>query len=215
MDKFHNEKNQLITAKERIRKEDLRKYLVENLSHFPKGAVFRLYTGHHHEKLDGGKVKIGESDSRLVAEYNDLIESFENECDEECKECEECKVFHAWKLGEYKFDSVNPLSTEKKNGEYKLRKSTKISLQVQFDAISKSDVPNVIIFASCYSYYSEIKTIMISCGLISAVALATERGDITRGEYFICDPEQRAFLAVVSQSGKKDFIITGTYFFQI
>ena len=215
-DKFHNEKNQLISAKEAIRSKDLRKYLVENLSHFPKGAVFRLYTGHHHhEKLDGGKVKIGESDSRLVAEYNDLIESFENECVDNCKECEECKFFHAWELGEYTFDSVNSLSTEKKNGEYKLRKSAKKTLQLHFDEISKSDVPNVIIFASCYSYYSEIKTIMISCGLISAVAVTTERGDITRGKYFICDPEQRAFLREVSQSGKKDFIITGTYFFQI
>ena len=64
MDKFHNEKYQLISAKEAIRSEDLRKYLVENLSHFPKGTVFSLFTGQHHEKLES-KVKIGKPDSRL------------------------------------------------------------------------------------------------------------------------------------------------------
>ena len=211
MSKFHHEKYQIITAKERISKEDLRKYLLEELSHFPKGTVFRLFTGHHHEKLEN-KVNIGKSDSKLVAEYNDMIEQiFEvNKCEKNCKECEECKFFHDWKLGEYKFDLVKSLSTHKKNGEYKLRSSAEIGLQVQFEDISKSNTPNVIIYASCYSYFSEIKTIMLSCGLISAVAVASERGKITRGKYFVCDPEQRAFLKAVSQSSKKDFIIIGT-----
>ena len=208
MNKFHNEKNQIVTALKPIRPEDLKEYLAKNLTYFPKGTIFRLFTGHHHKKVEDDKVEIGKSDSKLVSAYNDMIESFENECDKNCKECEKCKFFHAWILGKYIFDSVKPLSTDKKSGKYKLRPSAKKSLKVEFDNISRSDVPNVIIFASCYSYFSEIKTIMISCGLISAVAMSSERGDITGGKYFVCDPEQRTFLKAVSESS-----ITGTYFF--
>ena len=212
MSKFHNEKYQIITALDSIRSEDLRKYIVENLSNFPKGTVFRLFTGHHHKKVEDDRVDIGKSDSKLVSAYNDMIESFENECEKNCKDCEQCKVSQAWNLDEYRFDLVKSLSTELKNGKYELRTSAKKCLRVEFDNISRSDVPNTIIFASCYSYFSEIKTIMQSCGLISAVALSSERGDITKGKYYVCDPEQRDFLKAVSQGGFKDFIITGNFF---
>ena len=211
MNKFQNEKNQIITALDSIRSQDLRKYIVENLNNFPKGTVFSLFTGHHHKKVEDDRVDIGKSDSKLVSAYNDMIESFEKECEKNCKDCDQCKFVQAWNLGKYSF-SVKPLSTEEKNGKYELRIGAKKSLQNEFDNISRSDVPNTIIFASCYSYFSEIKTIMQSCGLISAVAVSSERGDITKGKYYVCDPEQRDFLKAVSQGGFKDFIITGNFF---
>ena len=185
-----NDRTKIITALDSIGGEDLRKYLVENLSNFPKGTVFSLFTVHHHKKVEDDRVVIGKSDSKLVSAYNDMIESFEKECEKNCKDCDQCKLVQAWNLGKYSC-SVKPLSTEEKNGKYELRINAKKSLQNEFDNISRSDVPNTIIFASCYSDFSEIKTIMQSCGFISSVAVSSERGDITKGKYYVCDPEQR------------------------
>ena len=42
--------------------------------------------------------------------------------------------------------------------------------------------------------------------------MSSERGDITKGKYYVCDPEQGDFLKAVSQGGFKDFIITGNFF---
>ena len=43
---------EIITAKESIKEDDLRDYILENLSTFEKGSKFVIFGGHHHMKTD-------------------------------------------------------------------------------------------------------------------------------------------------------------------
>ena len=94
--------------------------------------------------------------------------------------------------------------------KYTLLKSSRNSIQMKFNDLLKASQPHVLIFASCFSYESEINDILRSCGLLSALIVSAERGAITGGNVFKLDEEQQKFLQKISNDKSiKDVIIHG------
>ena len=93
--------------------------------------------------------------------------------------------------------------------KYELTQTSKESISKKFEEIKESKEPHVIIYSSCWSYYSQITQIMRSCGLLSAVALKKDRGEITTGQIFQLTDNQKDTLDKVAKEKKKDVIITG------
>ena len=89
---------------------------------------------------------------------------------------------------------------------------SKESISKKFEEIKESKEPHVIIYSSCWSYYSQITQIMRSCGLLSAIALKKDRGEITTGQVFQLTDNQKETLDTVAKEKKKDVIITGKDF---
>ena len=77
----------------------------------------------------------------------------------------------------------------------KLQRSSVKTLQLKSQEILESKSPNVVIFGSCYTYYSIVKSIMTAYGLFSALAVAAEKGQCTDGLSFEFDDQQRDLLS--------------------
>ena len=94
-----------------------------------------------------------------------------------------------------------------------LDKNAEILIHQAFKELCESDNPNVIIFASCYSFYSEIKQLMRSAGLLSVVAMQEDRGEISFGKIFKLGQEQKQVLDEVAGNKKiKDIVLKGKDF---
>ena len=99
--KFHSEKNVIITANVEIDDAELETYLKENLNTFPKGSVFFTLAGHHHSKnKETGEVLIDKKDADLVDSFGSCLDRIIEECEEKqcvnnCQLCEKCHEFHS------------------------------------------------------------------------------------------------------------------------
>ena len=96
--------------------------------------------------------------------------------------------------------------------KYTLLESSRNSIQMKFNDLLKASQPHVLIFASCFSYESEINDILRSCGLLSALIVSAERGAITGENVFKLDEEQQIFLQkIANDKSIKDVIIYGKF----
>ena len=84
-------------------------------------------------------------------------------------------------------------------------------LRLKFLDMLMLNRPQVFIFASCWSYYSEINQILQSIGIFSALRVSKERGDLTMEKLFGLNDEQKDFLKFVANNDKKDIIVAGMY----
>ena len=112
---------------------------------------------------------------------------------------------------------IDPLQAMKTdglgNGKFRLDKNAEILIHQAFKELCESDNPNVIIFASCYSFYSEIKQLMRSAGLLSVVAMQEDSGEISFGKMFKLGQEQKQVLDEVAGNKKiKDIVLKGKDF---
>ena len=70
-----------------------------------------------------------------------------------------------------------------------------------------------MIFGSCYTYYSIVKSIMTAYGLFSALAVAAEKGQCTDGLSFEFDDQQKNLLTrFVQVLSKMKFILINNVF---
>ena len=95
--------------------------------------------------------------------------------------------------------------------KYELTQTSKESISKKFEEIKESKEPHVIIYSSCWSYYSQITQIMRSCGLLSAIALKKDRGEITKGQVYQLNDDQKETLDTVTKEEKKDVILSGKH----
>ena len=205
----------IITLKNTVTAKEVEKYLLKNLNKFPKHSIFMMLAGHHHEKKDG-IVTVAKPDNFLVGAFSSTFDRVINECEKacskNCEKCKKCQEFHphsdecvdfckpcTWQEKEYEMGEVIPLYTIKiEENKFGLTKSAKIAIKRKFENLLKSDKPHVMIFASCFSHYSEINHVLRSSGLVSCLLVAKERGDITLGQAYHLDKEQQDFLKVVA-----------------
>ena len=221
-EKFHNERNVIITTKDEIIANDVEEYLKKNLQHFPKGAKFIVFCGHHHRCDDQGNVHIGKTESGIVAQYDSIFENVIQDCSQPCEnkcgQCEKCLYFNIWQEKAFKMGFVIPIFTkEDEDGKYHLNQRSKNVIKFFSQDLMKTDSPHVVIFGSCHSQKSEIKHLMRSSGLFAAICMATDRGEITCGKLFELDPEQQDMLnTIVNDLNIKDVILSGEamYIFQ-
>ena len=212
----HCDRN-VITFKKEIRVTDVETYLNRHLCDFPKNSRFVVFCGIHTTQAG----ELSSSHSKFVADYqamfDRIIEYWEKPCEKQCQQCLQCQNYsqnhHLWmeKNFEKGLGIVIPLfSIKNKHGNYCLLRSAKNSLRMKFEELIESQEPYVLIFASCYSYRSKIKHILRSSGLISAVMTSADQGDITNGNFFQLDKDQKKFLNEIANDCElKDVIIFG------
>ena len=95
--------------------------------------------------------------------------------------------------------------------KYELTQTSKESISEKYEEVKESKEPHVIIYSSCWSYYSQITQIMRSCGLLSAIALKKDRGEITKGQVYQLNDDQKEILDTVTKEEKKDVILSGKH----
>ena len=93
------------------------------------------------------------------------------------------------------FDEVQILNTEVgQDSKYHLTAESIRSIKEVCEECSQLENANVIIFASCFSFFSEIKHIMRSSGLLSVVSMKEDRGDISFSKVFKLGNDQNEVL---------------------
>ena len=99
MSVFNSERNVIITANEEINAANLECFLEKNFNKFHIGSRVFIMAGLHHKKGDGGVVKVGESDSDLIGQFNSsmerIIKKCKKPCQDDCSKCIHCSELHA------------------------------------------------------------------------------------------------------------------------
>ena len=160
--RFENVERTIITFKGKIGHTDvehlIQRYVQQKIWH--KKSQIVVLCGHHHKERNG-EVVLGETDLKLFANCHASIH------DRLCKKDYWKKT---WKEQEYRYHvqyiatkESNP--TKKEEAKYELIETSIQSLQELFEDVLESKKPYVLIFASCHSYYSELKSLMSAYGL--------------------------------------------------
>ena len=107
---------------------------------------------------------------------------------------------------------MNSIEHVLEEGKYILDENSKHKLKTEFERVLSLDKPIVLILASCWSFNSEISTILRAVGLYSAITLLEDRGDISAGNMFRLDKDQKYLLQSIAYNETiKDVIINGRY----
>ena len=170
-------------------------------------------------------IYVGNFDPTIVENYKAMFDSIKNCCETlcelgedniDCGGCIQCKTVRdkgaLWKQKNFEMDErfVLPIKTKEENGKFELEPDSISLIKKTFDDLISSDIPHVFIFASCWSFFSEINSVLRASGLLSTLSLSKERYDITEGKMFKLNEDQKHLLELaVNNDGKKDFILGG------
>ena len=216
---WHNDRNIIITAKKQVNAQQCFQYLRKNMSSFSKESKFFIITGHHHDGLDESNVAVvGATDSGLNVGIASAWECLNKELKEKCKndncgkKCDNC----VWQDKQFSIErfSVDTNDYDNEDGINKPSETSLGELNEKFEDLRLSRKPVVFVYASCWSHYSPINTILRAHGLYAVLTLKKERSDLTIEHVFKLDKEQEEYLKMVVDDSqtKKDLIIAGKYF---
>ena len=98
-----------------------------------------------------------------------------------------------------KYDlKVIQLYTEKqKDKTYKLSNYSKYDLIKLSKELRQAKHSSALIFASCFTFYSEIKELMIANGVLAALNISKDRVEITEGKAYQLDEQQQEIIDTV------------------
>ena len=229
MDKFNSNQNVIITSNNQISPPEVEEYLIENMAEFPSGSKFTILCGHHHRLKDNrnprfSTIEIDERDDSSVYHFKSVLSNIVTYCEGRCKrndpncECVHCKTYEKccqiWKEKQFKVSAndVLPIFTEQVDDRFFVDEESRDRIKKSVKELITSEVPHVLIFASCWSHYSEINQILCSSGLFSVLSLSKDRHDITEGKIFKLNNDQRKLIELVCDDHnqkKKDFILIG------
>ena len=231
MDKFNSNQNVIITSNNQISPPEVEEYLIENMAEFPSGSKFIIMCGHHHRLKDNSNprfstIEIDERDDSSVDHFKSVLSNIVTYCEGLCKrnnqncECVHCMTFkkccQIWKEKQFKLsaDDVLPIFTKQVDDRYFVDEDSRDRIKKSVKELITSEAPHVLIFASCWSHYSEINRILCSSGLFSVLSLSKDRHDITKGKIFKLNNDQRKLIELVCDDHnqkKKDFILIGEF----
>ena len=204
--KFHVENDVIITTKDEIDVEEVFNFLRGRLSEFRDESQFVVICGFHTSKSG----EIGQIDHDLTYDYQEMFERFHN-----AKKNPE--VFKIVQEKRFQMGSVFPVGSirdwSQKNEVYLISEQSKSQIKIKFEEIKETQKPIVLIVASCWSYWSQISTLLQLNGIFSVLNISEERCKLTAGRLFRLHDEQKNFLKFLTQNlGIKDIIIYGNYF---
>ena len=204
-EKFHVENNVVITSKDEISVQHVFNYLSKNLDKFKVGSEFVVICGVH----GSSKGELKEYDEDFWYDYEAMFKWFKNHK----KYGKQAKVVEE---RQYKMESVIEVDSVEhgmQKGRFMLTESSKVAIRNEFERVISLNRPIVLILASCWSFCSEISNILRSTGLLSALNLLEERGQITIEKLFKLDDGQKDLLrSVINNPTIKDVIIFGKNF---
>ena len=92
---------------------------------------------------------------------------------------------------------IVPIFSEKIPGDgsnYELSALSKDDLTRLSKKLCNQSRPSMLLFASCYSYFSEITDILRGNGVVAALNIIKDKGDISQGRLFQLDSKQREII---------------------
>ena len=186
-EKFHFEKNTIVTSTTNINKSDVEKYIVENLDNFREGSHFIVMCGFH----GSPEGKLLEYDPDFMSQYKSMFNSINRKHENKIKE------------RKYLMGQTIVLSPVPKKGLYDLAPSDKNEILMKFkNDFVKKDAPYVFILATCHSYINEVNNILRSYGLYAALRISEDRGELTNGRIFQLDEGQKHVLQKIVEDHK-------------
>ena len=203
--KFHSHNCSFITATDAISAGDLKEELKTRIlqGEFLPGTEFVMISGIHHGVNPYGEVVLGRTDAVLTqgfyyGVFNALAQL-------------EGKTLGSRLWKEMNFDRslitiTNAEEFDMKTFQvrYYLSEITKEDLKKLADKLIEQNRPIVVIFASCFSYHSEIKDYLCTQGVLASLTLNRDKGEITQGRIFALDSQQRDVLKKISNCIDED-----------
>ena len=208
----------IIRTKNKVNFMEVKDFIQEHFGTFPKRSRFTVLCGVHHKKDANSDVSklcfVPDSpEVELVGDYHSMFEVLQRDCADIISE------------RDYLMGDVVPIFTtekeldiddfdddeEEENEENTLELSSVSinKLKVKFLDMLKLERPHVFIFASCWSYYSELNQVLQSIGIFSVLHVSKERGDITMENLFELNEDQKKFLKCIAEDDRKDIIVAG------
>ena len=74
---------------------------------------------------------------------------------------------------------------------YELSEVSRWDVKQLAKKLRKSKRPSVLIFASCYSFQSEIRELLIANGILASLNISKDRGMVSEGKMFALDKQQQ------------------------
>ena len=184
--KFHNENSNFITANVAINASDLETHIKERILNgdFFPNTKFVVVAGSHHEEKPNGEVVPGMTDYTLLQGFEYKV--FNNLY--KLKDANGCSI---WEKMNFSNELVTMACSTNNGEEFELskrseRKLTKLAKDL-FDQIN----PFCVVFASCYSFQSPIKDLLIEKGVLAAIDISKDQGEISGGRIFAFDDDQK------------------------
>ena len=202
-DKFKSDNSIFIATRKQVDAHEVRDELKKRMGKylFPIGTRFYFICGIHHDAPE----QIGKTESNLLNFYYVVFSQLKNFCGNlKCDNCnkkikiEKCTASTPfWNQMKYDCEvvplfttKVSDLPNEEENEKYELSELSISDLNKLSRTLCKQIQPSVLVFASCYSYFSSICDILRANGVITALNIMKDRGEIFSGNMFQLDSDQ-------------------------
>ena len=195
-DRFHVEKNVILTTNDDITVQQTFNYLCRNLDQYRVGAEFVVVCGVH----GSPEGKLLEADEDFRYDYEAMFRWFHNEIKYNRFSPPTRKPFQLVKERNYQMGTVVELSSEEdvnNKGEFQLDENSKVVLKTEFERLLGLNRPMVLILASCWSHEGDLSNILRSAGLYSALRLTEDKAELTDEKSFMLDNTQTQIMETV------------------
>ena len=210
--KFQDEKSKFlgfnrifVCSTDSVNFKDLQSYLMPRIARnqewFPKGTVFYLITGFHHAKSAIDDNLPDRTDPSLSQNFHyALFRNLMNFCGNmECVKCtkgpkiEECES-SVWDDMGLRVKLVQLYTEKQKDRTFRLSKFSEIEIKNLAKDLCNQKEPSALLFASCYSMHSNIRDILSANGVMAALNISKDKGEVSDGRAFQLDDQQNQII---------------------
>ena len=183
--KFRLENNVFISAIEEINAHDLQTYLSELVltGGLPFGTTFYMIGGIHHGRDQDKKAFEGRTDFTLLHGFYHQVYT-------------KLSQLEIWNKMNYDFSLVpitcsEEIDTTTWQTTYNFSDISKLELTKLARKLIKGKKPSLVVFASCFSFYSTIKDYLYSKGVMASLSISYDKGKVSEGKLFSLDQDQQ------------------------
>ena len=184
--KFHNENSNFITATVEIDATELETHIKERILNgdFFPNTKFVVVAGSHHGLNHSGEIVPGKTDYKL-------LQGFEYKVFNSLFQLNDSVGNNIWEQMNFSYELVT-LACSSDDGRYfDLSKRSERKLTKLAKDLCDQTNPICVVFASCYSFQSPIKDFLIEKGVLAAIDISKDRGEISGGRIFAFDEDQK------------------------
>ena len=185
-DKFHNENSNFITATVEINANQLETHIKERILNgdFFPNTKFVVIAGSHHGVNYSGEVIPGGTDYKL-------LQGFEYKVFNNLYQIKDSEGNRIWEKMNFSYELVTLACSTVDGEEFDLSKRSERKLTKLAKDLCDQTNPICVVFASCYSFQSPIKDFLIEKGVLAAIDISKDRGEISGGRIFAFDEDQK------------------------
>ena len=199
----HDQNGHFITFTDEVDATQIVNYIEPKFigKEFLPGTEFIIVAGSHHGLNKDGKVKLGSMDFKLLQGfYYKLFNTLQRH--------KNSNGVSMWEEQGYK-RSLVPISAKEKmdletfESKYELSEVSRWDVKQLAKKLRKSKRPSVLIFASCYSFQSEIRELLIANGILASLNISKDRGMVSEGKMFELDKQQQEIIDTIVKVNSK------------